>query len=131
MDLSTSKTYAADRQLVEWSLAADDVLLAKLLLASDYLAERYSLKAELTPTEQSRYDVAQFKIAYDFLINGDAAIRAERLTTKESSELAGVGKDSKEFAEGEHDPYPGVTHLLAPLCVSTAPSSVSFGKLVR
>ena len=131
MDLATSKTYAADRQFAEWTSATDDTLQVKLLLASDYLAERYNLKAELTASEQAKYDTAHFKVAYDFLVNGDAATRADRLVTKESSELTGVGKESKEYAEGEHDPYPGVTRLLAPLCVSLAPSAVSFGKLVR
>lgn len=131
MDLAASRTYAAERQLEQWDLEADDVLQAKLLLATDYIAERYQLKAELSASEQAKLDVAQFKIAYDFLINGNPASREERVTTKEKSELTGLGKEEKEFADVEYDPYPGVTRLLAPLCVSAAPASVSFGKLVR
>lgn len=131
MDLAASKTYAAERNLEDWGLEADSVLQAKLLLASDYLAERYDLKPEFTAAEQIKYDICHFKIAFDFLVNGDPSTRAERLTTKESSELTGVGKSAKEFADGEHDPYPGVTRLLAPLCRATQTPSVSFGKLVR
>jgi len=131
MDLAASKLHAAERQLTAWTGAEDDVLSATLLLASDYIVERYSLKAEFTPTEQAKYDVAHFKIAYDFLTNGAPASRVDRTITKESKELSGVAKTSKEYADGEHDPYPGVTRLLAPLEASSKPATVSFGKLVR
>lgn len=131
MDLATSKTYATARDLEQWNLESDAVLQVKLLLASDYIAERYQLKSILSGVEQAKYDTAHFKIAYDFLINGDPATREARTAIKESSELEGVGKTSKEYGDVVYDPYPGITRLLEPLLVSGGSSSASFGKLVR
>lgn len=128
MELETSKTYATDRGYTDWTGESDAELTRYLLLAQDYIDARYTFKSDLTDAEQSKLDVAQFKIAYDILLNGEQPIRAERIALKESKELAGM-KVSREYEDTHVDPYPAVTRLLAPILIGGG--SVRFGKLVR
>lgn len=131
MELAASKTYATARQLTLWTAEDDADLSAKLLLAADYLAQRFTFKATLSPAEQAKYDAAHFRVAYDFLVNGNPATRAERFTTVEINELSGVGKTEREFAEIDYEPYPGLAEYLAPITLTTSTASLRIGRLVR
>jgi hypothetical protein len=129
MDITQANAYNTLRGYTDW-IGSDAVKMAALVRAQDYITANYTIRDNLTATEQTRLDGAIYLLARDMLTSNTQTLRATAAVIKESKEGAGF-KKAVEYADAPTDLYPYITILVAPLCVSATVATFAIARLVR